>query len=63
MKTPTTKEIIEVMKSAYEALEKYNEALRLTHVDFNDEEERDLESWSGNLRSAAGTLNNRILYK
>ncbi len=41
MKTkPTAKEMIKVMKRMYETLEKFNEELRLTHVDFNDEEER-----------------------
>ncbi len=59
----TTHEIIEIMKQAHDAMLEYEKAIQSGRVDYNEEEERELESWSGSLRCAAGTLNNRIIFK
>lgn len=59
--TPTTKEIIEIMKQASNALDRFNKAHR--HLDVCEKTESDMELWSSNLRCHATTLNSRIIYK
>lgn len=61
MKTPTTKEILAIMKQASEALEKFNKAHRRLAV--CEKTETQLELWSSCLRHHASTLNSRIIYK
>ncbi|WP_304953059.1 hypothetical protein [uncultured Alistipes sp.] len=53
--------IIEMMKYACETLERFNKKHRKLNVD--EETERELEKWSGNLRCHATTLNSRIIYQ
>lgn len=60
-KTPTIKEIIEIMKNASDALSRFNEAHE--HLDISEKEETELELWSSNLRCDASTLHVRIIYK
>ena len=59
--TPTTKEIVQIMKDACQALEQFNKKHRTPN--FCDAIEHDLELWSSNLRCHATTLNSRIIYK
>jgi hypothetical protein len=60
-KTPTTNEIIEIMKQACDALKKFNEAHQ--DIDSCEKAERELELWSSNLCCHAATLNARIINK
>ena len=59
--TPTTKEIIEIMKQASDALDRFNKAHR--HLDVCEKTEADLELWSSNLRFSSCFFNSRIIYK
>lgn len=58
--TPTTQEIIQIMKTTCAALEQFSKKRR---TNYNEETERELELWSNNLRCIAATLNNRIINK
>jgi hypothetical protein len=59
--TPTSKDIIQIMKNACEALEQFNK--EYPKINFSSKIDYDLELWSSNLRFHASSLNNRIINK